>query len=125
MNIKDEKTYDEIDARMEQLLAKGTKLGGMDNLSKAEQEEYKILSDAAYEWECETDPHPWRVKPSLIAAIKEAFRKKGLKQKEAAAIIGVSSTAFSDILHGRRPINYEVACNIYQKLGVPATIVLG
>lgn len=125
MNIKDENTYAEIDERMEQLLAKGSKLGGMDMLSDVEKEEYTLLCDAAYRWECETTPHPWRVKPSLIAAIKVAFRKKGLKQKEAAEIIGVSNTAMSDILHGRRPISYDVACNIYHKLGVPASVVLG
>ncbi len=124
MKINDDSAYNEIDARIEELLAKGTKLGGMEMLSEEEQEELKILSEAAYEWECETDPHPWRVKPSLIAAIKVAFRKKGYKQKDAAKAIGVSTTAFSDILHGRRAINFDVARNIYHVLGVPANVVL-
>ena len=125
MTIKDEKTYNEIEERMETLLAKGTQLGGMDFLSEVEKEELKVLSEAAYDWECEVDPHPWRVKPSLIAAIKVAFRQKGYKQKEAAKAIGVSTTALSDILHGRRAINFDVARNIYHNLGVPATVVLG
>ena len=125
MTVNNEEMYAEIDARMEELLAKGSALGGMDMLSDEEKEEYTLLCDAAYKWECETTPHPWRVKPSLIAAIKVAFRSKGLKQKEAAEVIGVSNTAMSDILHGRRPISYDVARNLYQKLGVPANIVLG
>ena len=125
MTIKDEKTYNEIEERMETLLAKGTQLGGMDFLSEVEKEELKVLSEAAYDWECEVDPHPWRVKPSLIAAIKVAFRQKGYKQKEAAKAIGVSTTALSDILHGRRAINFDVARNIYHNLGVPANVVLG
>lgn len=90
MTIKDENTYNEINERMEKLLEKGTQLGGMDFLSEVEKEELKILSEAAYDWECEVEPHPWRVKPSLIAAIKVAFRKKGFKQKDAAKAIGVS-----------------------------------
>lgn len=109
---------------MEKLLEKGAQLGGMDFLSEVEKEELKILSEAAYDWECEVEPHPWRVKPSLIAAIKVAFRKKGFKQKDAAKAIGVSTTALSDILHGRRAINYDVARNIYHELGVPANIIL-
>ena len=125
MIIKDEKKYNEIEERMEALLAKGTQLGGMDFLSEVEKGELKVLSEAAYDWECEVDPHPWRVKPSLIAAIKVAFRQKGYKQKEAAKAIGVSTTALSDILHGRRAINFEVARNIYHNLGVPANVVLG
>lgn len=124
MVIKDEKTYNEIDARMEALLEKGTRLGGMDFLSEVEQEELKLLSEAAYNWECEADPHPWRIKPSLIAAIKVAFRNKGYKQKDAAKAIGVSPTALSDILHGRRAINLDVARNIYHNLGVPASVIL-
>lgn len=124
MTIKDENTYNEINERMEKLLEKGTQLGGMDFLSEVEKEELKILSEAAYDWECEVEPHPWRVKPSLIAAIKVAFRKKGFKQKDAAKAIGVSTTALSDILHGRRAINYDVARNIYHELGVPANIIL-
>ena len=124
LKFKDEKTYNEIEERMEALLAKGTQLGGMDFLSEVEKEELKVLSEAAYNWECEVDPHPWRVKPSLIAAIKVAFRQKGYKQKEAAKAIGVSTTALSDILHGRRAINFDVARNIYHNLGVPANVVL-
>ena len=54
MIIKDEKTYDEIDARMEALIQKGTQLGGMDFLSEEEKEELKILSEAAYNWERRT-----------------------------------------------------------------------
>ncbi len=124
MIIKDEITYNEIDERIEALLKKGTELGGMDMLDEVDQEELKILSEAAYNWECETEPHPWRVKPSLIAAIKVAFKNKGYKQKEAAKVIGVSTTALSDILHGRRAINFDIARNIYHNLGVPANIVL-
>ena len=57
MNIKDEKTYNEIDHRMEELLVKGTKLGGMDFLCDIEKEELKVLSEAAYDWEYEVDLH--------------------------------------------------------------------
>ena len=51
MIIKDEKTYNEIDARMEALIQKGTQLGGMDFLSEEEKEELKMLSEAVYNWE--------------------------------------------------------------------------
>ena len=49
MKIKDEKNYLETNARIEELLKKGTELGSMELLSDVEQEELKILSDAAYE----------------------------------------------------------------------------
>lgn len=42
---------------MEELLEKGTKLGGMDFLCDIEKEELKVLSEAAYDWEYEVDLH--------------------------------------------------------------------
>ena len=53
MNINNQKTYEEIDARIEQLLEKGTELGGVDMLSEKKQEELNVLSEAAYNWERE------------------------------------------------------------------------
>ena len=53
VNINNQKTYEEIDARIEQLLEKGTELGGVDMLSEKKQEELNVLSEAAYNWERE------------------------------------------------------------------------
>lgn len=53
MNINNQKTYEEIDAHIEQLLEKGTELGGVDMLSEKKQEELNVLSEAAYNWERE------------------------------------------------------------------------
>ena len=53
MNINNQKTYEEIDARIEQLLEKGTELGGVEMLSEKKQEELNVLSEAAYNWERE------------------------------------------------------------------------
>lgn len=118
MGKYDEEKFLKMSARMEELLQKGTLLGGMDFLSDEEKAEFKTVSNAVYEWECELEPHPWRTKPSVILAIKKAIRSKGYKQKEAAAIVGVSQTMFSDILHGRKPLNLDIARNLYHYLGV-------
>ena len=72
MNITNKQTYSEVDARMEELLQKGSRLGGMDFLSETEKEEFRLLSEAAYEWECQTDPHPWQMKPNLVATMNVA-----------------------------------------------------
>ena len=42
---------------------------GLDYLSETEKEEFRLLSEAAYEWECKTDPHPWQMKPDLVTII--------------------------------------------------------
>ena len=41
----------------------------MDFLSETEKEEFRLLSEAAYECECKTDTQPWQMKPDLVTAI--------------------------------------------------------
>ena len=51
-------------------------------------------------------------------------KERGLKQKEAAQMIGISATTFSDLLHGHRSMSFDIARSLYKVLGVPAEIVL-
>ena len=60
----------------------------------------------------------------LTDAILSQVKEKGLKQKDAARMIGISSTMFSDLIHGRRSLSFEVARNIHKVLGIPAEVVL-
>ena len=52
------------------------------------------------------------------------MKERGLKQKEAAQMIGISATTFSDLLHGRRSMSFDIARSLYKVLGVPAEVVL-
>ena len=61
MTITNEEEYKKIDARIEELFVKGSALGDVELLTDDEKVELKVLSEAAYDWECEQDPHPWRV----------------------------------------------------------------
>ena len=60
----------------------------------------------------------------LTDAILSQVKEKGLKQKDAARMIGISFTMFSDLIHGRRSLSFEVARNIHKVLGIPAEVVL-
>ena len=60
----------------------------------------------------------------LTDAILLHVKEKGLKHKDAARMIGISSTMFSDLIHGRRSLSFEVARNIHKVLGIPAEVVL-
>ena len=39
-------------------------------------------------------------------------------------MIGISATMFSDLIHGRRTLSFEVARNIHKVLGIPAEVML-
>lgn len=87
------------------------------------QQEYNQLSDMIYEYETEAYDCSWRVKRTVVEAIRKSFKAKGMKQKEAAQAIGMSQTGFSDLLNGRRPLSFETASSLYNTLGVPAEVI--
>lgn len=124
MTIKNEKEYKEFEARIEQLIQRGTELGDMELLSEQEKAEFIQLSDALDEYGKAYHPLPGQMSTLLADAILVKVKEKGLKQKDAARMIGISQTTFSDLLHRRRSLSYEVARNLHKILGVPADIVL-
>ena len=124
MTIKNEKEYKEFEARMEQLIQRGTELGDMELLSEQEKAEFIQLSDALDEYGKAYHPLPGQMSTLLADAILVKVKEKGLKQKDAARMIGISQTTCSDLLHRRRSLSYEVARNLHKILGVPADIVL-
>jgi HTH-type transcriptional regulator/antitoxin HigA len=124
MTIKDEQEYKEYETRVEQLIQKGTELGDMERLGDEEKREFIRLSDALDEYGKAYHPLPGQISTLLADAILFQVKEKGLKQKDAARMIGISQTTFSDLLHRRRSLSYEVARNLHKVLGVPAEIVL-
>ena len=58
MEIKSEKQFREYQSGCEELIRKGTALGGMDYLSDADKREYIRLSDAVIEYEAVYYPLP-------------------------------------------------------------------
>ena len=124
MTIKTEKEYKDYETRVELLIARGTKLGDMELLSDEEKAEFTMLSEALDEYGRAYHPLPGRMSTLLTEAILSQVKERGLKQKDAARMIGISATSFSDLLHGRRPLSFDIARSLHKVLGVPADIVL-
>lgn len=124
MTIKNEKEYKDFEARVESLILRGTELGDMEQLSAEDKEEFARLSEALDEYGRAYHPLPGQMSKLLADAILLQVKKKGIKQKDAARMIGISATTFSDLLHGRRSLSFEVARSLHKVLGVPADVVL-
>lgn len=124
MTIRNEKEYKEYEARVEHLIQRGTELGDMELLSSEEKTEFVNLSEALDAYGRAYHPLPGQMSALLSDAILMQVKEKGLKQKDAARMIGISATTFSDLLHGRRSLSFDVARNLHKVLGVPAEIVL-
>ena len=124
MTIKNEKEYKDYEIRVEKLIERGTALGDMELLSSDEKAEFSMLSEALDEYGRAYHPLPGRMSTLLSDAILNQVKERGLKQKDAAKMIGVSATMFSDLLHGRRSMSFDIARNLHKVLGVPAEVVL-
>lgn len=124
MIIKNEKEYKDCETRVEQLIQRGTELGDMELLSEDEKAEFTLLSEALDEYGRAYHPLPGQMSTLLADAILLQVKERGLKQKDAARMIGISATTFSDLIHGRRSLSFDIARNLYKVLGVPAEVVL-
>lgn len=120
------KQYDELKARVEQLIAEATQKGMLEpDMDNAYTQEISLLSQqmAAYEDEY-LNVLPLRQKSPLIASIEDYFFTHGLKQKDGAKLLGVNESQLSLIMSGRRQISMSFAKRLRSKMGIDANLIL-
>lgn len=124
--IKTREQYDEVRTRVEKLIKEATQKGmlepGMDNEYIREIGRLAKLS-AEYEDNC-LNIMPLRVKNPLIQAIENYFYSKNMKRKEAAQVLGLNESVFSQIMNGKRKISTTLAKKLYTELNINADIIL-
>lgn len=109
--------YTEKNKRMEELLKLLTEMG---ELPGALNEELDAISEdiAIYE---ETN-FPFEVE-SLIEMIELRMYQRKLKQKDLAEILGTTPSRISEILNGKRQLNFELAKGLYSKLNIDPSFI--
>ena len=117
--IKNEKEYEVIMERIEELLGIVTNETPIDNKYSIELD---LLSNLVEEYE---DEHYPIGTPSLVETIKLRMYEMHLTQKGVAELIGISPSRVSEILSGKSEPTYQVARNISKDLNIDASIVLG
>ena len=120
------KQYDEVKARVEQLIAEATQKGMLESdMDNAYTQEISLLSQqmAAYEDEY-LNILPLRQKSPLIACIEDYFYAHNMKQKDGAKLLGVNESQFSQIMSGRRRISMSFAKRLRSKMGIDADLIL-
>ena len=123
--ITTEAQYREIMEQVEQIIAEGTALGGVELLSAARLDELTRLSDMVREWETVHYPLPNHSYPVLIAEIRKKMDQQGMNQKQAAEALGIPESRLSELLRMRRGITLPVAKKLNRVLGIPADFILG
>ena len=118
--IKTEKEYEATMARIDELLP----LTWGDNVPEDSPEniELNLLSDLVAEYE---DVHYPIAAPSLVEVLKLRMYEMGLTQKNAAALLGISSPRMSEIMHGKTEPSLSLARTMCIKMNITPEMVLG
>ena len=118
--------YDEVKARVEQLIAEATEKGMLEpDMDNDYTREIARLSQQMSNYEDEyLNILPPRQKSPLIASIEDYFYAHGMRQKDGAHFLGVNESQFSQIMSGRRRIPMSFAKRLHSKLGINADLIL-
>ena len=118
--IKTEKEYEAAMARIDELLP----LTWGDNVPEDSPEniELSLLSDLVAEYE---DVHYPVKAPSLVEVLKLRMYEMGLSQKNAAALLGISSPRMSEIMHGKTEPSLSLARTMCIKMDISPELALG
>lgn len=118
--------YDEVRVRVNELISEATQKGLLEpNADNEYIREISRLAKLSAEYEDNyLNILPLRVKNPLIKAIEDYFYSKNMKRKEAAEVLGLNESVFSQIMNGKRKISTALAKKLYTDLNINADLIL-
>lgn len=122
--INSEVEYRQVMDKVETYLQKATRGGGFQSLPSGEQDELQRLSLLAEAWEDNIPLMPIRQPQTLIEMIQLSMYERKLKQKDLAALLGISATRLSEVMQGRRKVNMDLAKRLHSVLKIDAGFIL-
>ena len=122
--INSEAEYRQVMERVETYLQKSTQQGGLHTLNTMEKEELRHLSLLAETWEDGIPIMPVRHPRTLTEMLELKMYEQKLKQKDLAALLGISATRLSEVMQGKRKVNMDLAKRLYFVLKIDAGFIL-
>jgi plasmid maintenance system antidote protein VapI len=65
-----------------------------------------------------------KFKSPLIIGIEKELSKRLLKQREAAELLHVKESTFSQVIRGKRPVSMKMAKRLYQVFNIDPKLIL-
>ena len=122
--IRTGRDYDKVMARIEKLLEKSTKTGGLDKLDEKEVDELEELSIMAEEYEDSIPIMPIKSPDTLSGMIKFKMYEKNIRQRQLADLLEVGESYVSKLMNGRQPLNWNLAKKLHDKLNIDANFLM-
>ena len=125
--IHDRKLFDEIAEYEENLIQEATFNGalekqGADNEYTREIGRIGILL-ADYESAYMTFKY-LKFKSPLVIGIQKELAIRSLKQREAAEMLDIKESTFSQIIRGKRPVSMQMAKRLYKVFNIDPKLIL-
>ena len=124
MTIQNENEYHRYQQALEDIIARGTALGDMELLTDTDKQEYIRLTDAIGEWEAAYYPLPGCRSTLLGEAMRRRMRQLGIRQRDAARMMGIRESRISELISGKRRLTIPMAKKLRDVLGMPADLLL-
>ena len=120
------KEYDLLLRHIESLIQTATKNGFLSeqNADNDYTREIGRLSRLCAYYENEFMSFEFKVKSPLLQTIQDEISKRGLKNKEAAELIGVNEPTFSHIMRGKRAISMRIAKRLYREFNIDPKLIV-
>ena len=125
--IENRELYDLVSAYGDALIDEATANGsleeqGADNEYTREIGRVGIMC-ADYESAYMTFKH-LKFKSPLVINIEKELSKRELKQREAAELLNVKESTFSQVIRGRRPVSMQMAKRLYKVFNIDPRLIL-
>jgi plasmid maintenance system antidote protein VapI len=65
-----------------------------------------------------------KFKSPLIIGIENELAKRTLKQREAAEMLNIKESTFSQIVRGKRPVSIQMAKRLYKIFNIDPRLIL-
>lgn len=122
--INSEDEYRQVMEKIESYLQKATKSGGFHNLASEERDNLQHLSRMVEAWEDNIPLMPIRKPQTLVEMIELKMYERKLKQKDLAALLGISPARLSEVMQGKRKVNLDLAKRLYKVLKISPDFIL-
>jgi predicted XRE-type DNA-binding protein len=125
--INDRKLFDEIAEYEENLIQEATASGALEKQDADNEYTREIgrtgMMLADYEstymnFKC------LKFKSPLIIGIEKELVRRALKQREAAGMLNVKESTFSQVIRGKRPVSMQMAKRLYKVFNIDPKLIL-
>lgn len=125
--IDSRELYNEVSAYVDELIREATEKGALEE-SDADNEytrEISRLGGLCADYETmHYQSKALKFKSPLVASIEHELDKRHLKQRQAAELLDIKESTFSQIMTGKRPVSMQMAKKLYKVFDIDPKIIL-